>query len=278
MRAADIEPVLLKGPATAAWLYPGELRSYNDTDLLVAPSDQHIAVRVLTELGFVYADTGSSQQERDDHSRTFVRAGSEVDLHYTLSGVHVPIDQAWQLLTEELSSTTVGEVEITTFASIARTLHVVLHAADSGGQVARTRIDLERAIAATDLPAWKLVVDLARRLSAMPAFVAGLQQVRPGVRLLAELGVEDASTAYELLRATNTTPGALGMARLLGLPASRWPAEIVRELVPSRAFMRAWSRMARRGPLGLVVAYLYRPMWLLGRAWPAYAAFRRVKR
>ena len=278
LRAAGVEPVLLKGPTTADWLYPGELRSYNDTDLLVSPGDQESAALVLGELGFGYVETGSSERERDDHSRTFARAGAEVDLHFTLSGVHIQVDRAWQLLTADLSSTTVAGTPVATLGAPARTLHLVLHAADSGGQVIRTRTDLERAIAATDQSTWQRVVGLARELAAMPAFVAGLRQVPAGVQLLAQLGIEEAATPYTLLRATNTTPGALGMARLLELSPARWPVEIWRQLVPSPAFMRTWSRLASRGPVGLTIAYLYRPVWLLSRIWPAYAAHRRVKR
>jgi hypothetical protein len=35
------------------------------------------------------------------------------------------------------------------------------------------------------------------------------------------------------------------------------------ELFPSAAFMRVWSPMARRGWVGLLCAYLVRPLWLL---------------
>ncbi len=37
----------------ARWLYPGEVRTYNDFDLMVAPDAQARAVTVLGRLGFI---------------------------------------------------------------------------------------------------------------------------------------------------------------------------------------------------------------------------------
>ena len=48
-----IEMLVLKGPVLAKWLYPGEVRPYNDSDLMVAPEDRARAVGVLERLGFV---------------------------------------------------------------------------------------------------------------------------------------------------------------------------------------------------------------------------------
>ena len=277
MRTIGIEPVLLKGPVTAAWLYPHELRSYNDSDLLVHPDRQDEAAQALRQIGFRHLETGESVNEKDDHSRTFVRGGAEVDLHHGLSGTHVSAGTAWSLLTRDLSSLEVSGLEMTTLGPVARTLHIVLHAADSGGKAERTRADLDRAMAATPQSLWAEIVELARGLEAMPAFVAGLRQVPSGAALLATLQVHESPTPYHLLRAANDVPAALGVARLLSLPVARWPGELVREVAPSPAFMRLWSPLARRGKAGLALAYAYRPLWLLGRLPAAYAAYRRAR-
>lgn len=47
-----IGTVVLKGPVLARWLYPGEVRPYVDSDLMVAPDDRARAVGVLERLGF----------------------------------------------------------------------------------------------------------------------------------------------------------------------------------------------------------------------------------
>ena len=48
-----IETLVLKGPVLSRWLYPGEVRRYVDSDLMVAPGNRARAVGVLERLGFV---------------------------------------------------------------------------------------------------------------------------------------------------------------------------------------------------------------------------------
>jgi hypothetical protein len=38
---------------------------------------------------------------------------------------------------------------------------------------------------------------------------------------------------------------------------------IARKLFPTPRFMRTWSRLASRGGVGLALAYLWRPLWVL---------------
>lgn len=53
-RDAGIDPILLKGPVHARWLYPEEpsRRSYGDADLLVPPAELSICEGRLAEMGF----------------------------------------------------------------------------------------------------------------------------------------------------------------------------------------------------------------------------------
>jgi hypothetical protein len=37
------------------------------------------------------------------------------------------------------------------------------------------------------------------------------------------------------------------------------------KLAPPATFMRKWSPLERRGPLGLAAAYVWRPFWILSR-------------
>jgi hypothetical protein len=48
--------------------------------------------------------------------------------------------------------------------------------------------------------------------------------------------------------------------------------------VPTPAFMRHWFPQARRGPLGMVLAYLWRPLWLVLRLPPSAIAWLRAHR
>lgn len=53
LRRVDIEPILLKGPSFAAWLYlDGGVRTYSDTDLLIDPAVAEAANEVLKSLGY----------------------------------------------------------------------------------------------------------------------------------------------------------------------------------------------------------------------------------
>ncbi len=54
LRLRGVEPVLLKGPVMAAWLYPGSpgVRDYGDVDLLIDPASRKAAGVVLSAAGF----------------------------------------------------------------------------------------------------------------------------------------------------------------------------------------------------------------------------------
>src|ERR1700733_8351085 len=93
MRAADIGPVLLKGPSIARWLYPDGGRSYVDTDILVPACDVDRTAAVLRSLGFTSLLDGFHPLERDTYleETTFVRRAESglgpdgmVDLHRNL--------------------------------------------------------------------------------------------------------------------------------------------------------------------------------------------------
>jgi len=284
LRARGVTPVLLKGPTFARWLYaPHELRPYVDTDLLVAPSDQDAAADALGELGFADPMRTALARERDDHSRTFYRpTGStqqEVDLHFTLAGAGAPPPAVWAAVTRELDDLDVAGVPVPALGPAGRTLHVALHAAQDGRRTDQPIADLQRALRVADGPTWVAAAALARELDAVPAFAAGLERVAGGPTLLAELGMEGESGAYERLRGGTPPPMSLGVARLLERRDPRGLlVELVREVVPTPAFMRVWSPLARRGRLGLAAAYVWRPLWLLLKLGPALRAYRQARR
>ena len=287
LRADGIEPLLLKGPSFAAWLYPAHtLRPYVDSDLLVAPDDQAQAAIILQSLGFSDPMARAIVHERDDHSRTFhrrqpgARGAAEVDLHFTLAGCRAAPERVWSALKRGAEQLDVAGTTVAVPPVYARALHVVLHAAQDGRVTDQPLGDLERAIAVCDLDTWRSAAALAGELEALGAFAAGLERTASGRALLAELGIGPAASgAYERLRGGTPPSMSLGIARLFERDSSSGLAgELLREIVPTPAFMRLWSPLARRGPAGLAAAYVWRPFSLGIRLAPALRAYLRARR
>jgi len=282
LRARGVECVLLKGPAVATWLYgDGSPRPYVDTDILVAPDRLTEARRTLANLGFVTylddSDTPGWRQAAHHYKRAGDRAN--VDLHRTLIGVGVGDDEVWSTLAADTEPLSVGGTEARIPALPARTLHLALHAAQHGARPGKHREDLARGLELIDPDVWRSARGLAERLGALEAFAAGLRSIEAGERLADELALPDAGSVETVLLAGRPVAGALGwndLANTSGFfPRFRI---IVRKAIPTRRFMRAWSPLARRGPLGMAAAYIVRPVWLVGRMVPGYLAWRRARR
>jgi hypothetical protein len=153
LRAAGIEPLLLKGPSFARLLYPpDQLRPYVDTDLLVAPEHQERAAGVLARLGFADPMSGALAHEQDDHSRTFRRARggaeAEVDLHFTLAGARAAPATVWSLLSAGSDVMEVAGERVRVLGVPGRAFHVALHAAQDGRDTQQPLQDLTRAVTA----------------------------------------------------------------------------------------------------------------------------------
>jgi hypothetical protein len=72
---------------------------------------------------------------------------------------------------------------------------------------------------------------------------------------------------------------AVGLLRLARTPGFKGKAALVwNEAFPSKAFLRTWSPLARRGRIGLALAYVWRPVWMILRLGPALAAIMRARR
>jgi Uncharacterised nucleotidyltransferase len=285
MRDAGIRTVLLKGPSTAAWLYGGNAaRPYGDSDLLVAPGSYRQAGDVLRELRFSpVADLWHSD------SQEWLRSSdaSCVDLHRSLIGVLAPPQTVWDELTSGTETLNVGGIEVEVLPIRARALHVALHAAQHGEEAGRPREDLTRALRSADERVWRQAADLARRIDAQPAFAAGLRLHPDGVRLAQRLKLSQEHRPHVALRAGPQIPVAIALESLARERSMRARARLsFRSLVPPPLYMRRWSakHMTRwpaavRGrPLGLAVAYLWRPIWILLRLPKAISVWRRARR
>lgn len=281
LKEASIDSIVVKGPAIATWLYGDELaRLYTDTDLLIRRSDWGRAMAALDLLGF-QDDLGPMAHPRMEsgagHLWVRVSDDAEVDLHYTLFGIGAKPEEVWEAFFGDAVREPIGGVEVLMPSHAARLLHIALHAVQHGGEAqVKPMADLNTAIAKVPEETWREAFELANRLEAEDTFAAGLQLTPAGRELAAAIGVGTSRSVDGTLR-LERVPLAEGIKAFTETRGVRGKlALLARELFPSRTFMRWWSPLARRGIVGMVLAYLWRPIWLAFRALPAYRAWRRA--
>jgi hypothetical protein len=259
-----IETLVLKGPVLAKWLYPGEVRPYVDSDLMVAPENRARAVGVPERLGFVeYLPWMPTPLSLDPGGTAFNRRCAMVDLHCQLPGLDGDPDAIWGCLAAGADRLVIGGVELRVPGRDAVLLHVVLHAAHHANLVdGKPLEDLRRALARVEEARWSSALELARAYRGVPAFVAG--EVRS---LQHEIRREDNVIAEELYALLSADAG---IRRKLAIAAS--------DIFPRPDYMRWWSPLARRGKLGLAGAYLWRAIWVIGQAPNAIHTLWRIQR
>lgn len=277
LRDRQVASILLKGPSIADWLYPdGTLRSYNDSDLLVAPEQLPAAQAVLEELGFRDTLTPLDHPRLETHE--WIRGRERVDLHTTLIGIAALPRVVWTTLSAATVTRQVAGVDAQVLAPTALAVHVVLHAAQHGADEPKPAEDLSRAIRTLPREQWREVAALADRLQATDAFAVGLGLLPEGRELASWLELRPPRSADASLR-VKPIPLALGFEHLATTPGVVARVSLVlHELFPTPEFMRWWSPLARRGRLGLMAAYGWRPLLLLTQAIPGFLAWRRARR
>jgi hypothetical protein len=282
LRARGVSPLLIKGPALAQWLYddPRE-RSYGDIDLLIAPAEFPLAEQVMAEHGFIPVADGLRSTERPRHHERWVRPGAQeiaFELHRTLALLtDLPPSLVWQRLTAETVTIEVGGVAIETPAEPAAALILCLHVAQHGMSERRPMIDLARALERVDMPTWRRAAALADQLEARPAFAAGLQLVPGGRELCRVLDLAPDLPWRLRLRRGENWGLAMKIDALVSTRGARARMRFVGDhLIPSRQKMLVTSPLARRGRVGVLGAYLYRPFHLLGRFHHGLRAWRKA--
>jgi hypothetical protein len=280
--AEGIGTVVLKGPVLAKWLYPGEVRPYVDSDLMVAPEDRARAVRVLERLGFTeHLPWMPSPLSLDPGGTAFNRPGEGmVDLHCQLPGLDGDPDAIWGRLAASAERQVIAGVELRVPDHDTVLLHVVLHAAHHANLVdGKPLEDLRRALALVHETEWSRALELARIYQGVPAFAAGLRLLPEGEDLARCLDLgEVRSFQHEIRREDNVIAEELyallsvdtGIGRKLVIAAS--------DFFPRPDYMRWWSPLARRGKLGLAGAYLWRMIWIIGQAPAAIHTLWRIQR
>ena len=293
LREEGIRAILLKGPVTAAWLYSDDaFRDYTDIDLLVSPEEFERAARTLERLGYRDKLTDRLPNEVPPHAREFrlersslasgatrLPAGLWIDLHWSFQGINAPAQEFWALVAESTETMPISRTEVEVPSDPIRALLLALHAARSGAEVGQPLVDLDRGLERVDVDTWSAAHTLAVRLDAAPRFLAGLAMRPRGVELIDRLDLRGKIDMPSALFAAGIPPVAAGLERLRTTTGLRRRlALLARELVPTVSFMRAWSPLARRGAIGLTLAYAFRPFWLLVKLPGALRAYARAQR
>jgi Uncharacterised nucleotidyltransferase len=280
LAGAGIQSILLKGPSIARWLYSAkEERPYFDCDVLVPPDDVAAAEAVLTALGYK-PYSKQSEWDRPQHGMAWVSDShlSIVDLHRTLGEATADPATVWEVLSQETEWMDLNEERVRILNEPARTLHVAAHLAQHGVSSPPAMEDLRRAIAAMSLDVWRRAAAIGASIGALDELVYGLSLVDEGAPLLHQLGLAGARGVDAILRERGAPPLARGVNWMLGQPLRKRIAFVLPNVFLSQVELQDWSALARRGPVGLALAYVWRPLWVLGKLPRAWAAVRRARR
>jgi Uncharacterised nucleotidyltransferase len=276
--AVGVQSILLKGASNRDWLGDTDAKDrwYADCDLLIRPGDQDPGAEVLTELGFV-ADYDARQMPAWWHepalSWTRKADGAVIDLHRTLPGVGVDDRRAWAVLAEGSEEIVVGGYPARALSIPGRAMHLAIHGAQHGPRWAMGLGDLSRALERVDEETWQAAAQLARQLDATAMFVAGLRLLSAGRTVVERLGLASVPGADAAL--LRDDPSALTLERFLRADPPTRVSMIRHKLFPPVTFMRHWSPLARRGNAGLLLAYTWRPIWMLAQLPATVRAWRR---
>jgi hypothetical protein len=256
MRNEDIEPLLIKGPAIAAWLYdePAQ-RTYGDVDLLVGARDVARARAVLESLGYRDGPSGFRAEELSPHAATYVRPGAAIDLHWQLNLLST--NRAYELLAGGGGQVTVAGVDVTVPAPPALALIIALHASQHRDSEVPALADLELAIERAGTRTWTKAAELAAEAGAASALRSGLELAGGGRELADRLGLPPVPAAIRLRSHEPFATARADAFRVAGGHGHRVRL-LFSSIFPSPAFMRHFEPLARRGPLGLAAAYALR--------------------
>jgi Uncharacterised nucleotidyltransferase len=276
--ADGIETIVLKGPVLAQWLYPGELRQYCDSDLMVAPERWAQAAEVLERMGFrswvlrpLFVDPGGTD---------FRRGEDVVDLHHAIPGLFGDPSAIWASVRTRSERQLIGGAELCVPDRTTVLMHVALHAGHHANLVGYKPFeDLRRAIACTNEQQWQQALDLAREYDGIAAFTTGLELLPEGRKLARRLELAEVRLFRYRLRLQDNLV-AEEVTAMFSPDVNMWRklTTVASEIFPQAEYMRWWSPLARRGRSGLAIAYVWRPLWAIGQLPGALRAIWRARR
>ena len=233
----------------------------------------------MVQLGFTRS-VGLTPGTEPEHAENWRRPeGAVVDLHWTLVGAHANPSRVWEVIRSRTQARRIVDLEVMVPSAALRPLLVALHAGQHGREFGRTLDDLERALEIASDEDWRVAAVLAREMDAVEAFAAGLRLSPAGSRVAETLALPKQTSVATELRSATPVPTSTGYEWLAKTPGFFSRIRLLWfKLIPPAAFMRDWHPLARRGRIGLVLAYLYRPLWLAWWAPRGYLAWRRAKR
>lgn len=266
--AREIDFLVIKGPVIADWLYDDRSeRPYGDVDLLVSPAEFEAAEATLADLGYEYTGARRATFEQLWHEHEWRRGGSTpalFDLHRALHLIPAPPPDAWALLRADASRMTIAGESVEIPCPAAHLVIIALHAAQHGAKVPKPLEDLRRAIERATAEDWEAAGSLAARLGAAGSMREALGLVEHGTELADRLSLASGAARNARLMAQTPPKTALGIEVLVNTQGVRARSYLlIRKLLPTRAFMRSWQPLARRGRGGLALAYIWRPLWLM---------------
>ena len=259
--------ILLKGPAIAQWLYSAGVRPYGDIDLLLPSTELENAGQLLKSRGYERRIDLPVEDRIDVDRPSYAfswrhREGFLVELHRTLVGIRVPPREAWPILSRNPDRLVVGGASLSVLRLPARAMHLALHAAQHGPDVEKPLEDLRRGLTKEGIEVWREAHQIAIGLDAEEAFTSGLAVTPEGEEMLGQLGLSRAPSLDVELHATHARSSARSLEWFRRLPSGDKAKWVARKIVPTPQFMRLWHPLARRNAAGLVLAYLWRPVWL----------------
>jgi hypothetical protein len=275
LASAEVDAVVLKGPALARRLYvEGEARGYSDIDLLVPRAKLTSAQQALTELGYIWAHEvfGIDDVAGIEHSQVWARAGEGgapllIDLHWRLDRCEAPDHVVWGALAARRGSIELQGEEVPILSDDGLALHVAIHAAQHGPEDAKAIGDLARGIERWPVDVWRLAARLAEAVQAVPAFAAGLRLLPDGARLATKLGLPPTPELDWEIQHRDVRPrGTFHFQALADARGIRERANVLRRsLFPTRRWMEREYSSALEGRIPLLRAYvrhiLRAPRW-----------------
>jgi hypothetical protein len=263
LNAEGIRSLLLKGASVAARLYdePGQ-RTYCDFDLLVHPAQLRAAEAIVTRLGYTIP-LANARERWASHDIECIRGPVTLDLHHRLFLTNARPADVWAVLSADTRWMTVSSAPVEVLGDAALALVIAAHVVHHPS-APQPRQDLLRALARFDRPVWERTRTLAEQLDMADVLAAGLRKVARGQALAETLELPAVSSAALHVQLKGLPPLTDGLVRVAhaGSPAAAIRV-LVSELVPSPAFMRHTRPLARRGWIGLLLAYLQRTLWLM---------------